>query len=168
MLKPAFHGGGDDTSATSQTWVAGCQPGIYANNGRLLMRRPLGSKPEQCSGRPPSRLARLSSSGRLCLTAELRETELPILWASVVASSLWLTSLECPGATPVRLRRTSRGATEAVFTGAPVRRLLREAGIRDTNRSGTEAVLVLVEWTDLRPEALLLQLSRAEVVRAWH
>lgn len=168
MLKPSLSGGGDDTSASSQTWVPGSQPGLAAN-GRLLIRRPLGAKAEQRSGRPPSRPARLSSSGRLCLTAELRGTEVPNLWAWVVGGALWLSSLEGADCTPIRLRHPAcrTAAIEAVLTGRPIRQLLRDARIRAASERA-ETVLVLVESVCQEPESLLLRVVRAEVIPAWH
>lgn len=167
-MKPSVHGGGANASMSNQPWVPGSQAGLDAN-GRLLMRRPLGAKVEQRSGRPPSRPARLSSSGRLCLTAELRGTEQPNLWAWVVGGALWLSSLEGADCTPVRLRHPACriAAIEAVLTGRPIRQLLRDAGIRTANERA-ETVLVLVESVYQEPESLLLRVVRAEVIPAWH
>ncbi len=138
-------------------------------DGRLIRRKPLGAKPESPVRKQPSRLARLSCSGRLCLTPELRGTELGNLWAWVVGDWLWLSSSGAMDSAPVRLRHPAHrpAAVEAVLTGAPIRPLLHDAGIRLTGER-VESVPVLVESVGCERQELLLRVSRAEVVRAWH
>ena len=133
----------------------------------LPRRRPLGTKALQVSKVTRWRSATISSTGRLCLTKELRDANPQRLYGWVVGSSIWLALQEAPwDATEVRVHRTDRGSVEAIFTGPSARKLLSDARIR-SDKARAKAALVLIEISDGRPDSLLLKISRAEVVRAW-
>lgn len=168
MLKAQGFEGELGTPVSRNLAIAERRAGLD-DDGRLVRRKARGAKLVSPSGQQPSRLARLSNSGRLCLTPELRGTELTNLWAWVVGGLLWLASSEAADSTFVRLRHPAHrsASVEAVLTGGPIRQLLRDAGIRLTGER-VESVPVQVESVGCEPEGLLLRVSRAEVVRAWH